>query len=68
MKSPNNSKNELLHLLESKKIHPVTLAMLFSDRTTPLLAYPPVWKGKLMLRLLRLAEKYLGPKWEDTVN
>jgi hypothetical protein len=31
--------------LRLNKVHPSVLAEIFSDRTTPLLANPPVWKG-----------------------
>jgi hypothetical protein len=36
--------------------------LLLSDRTTPFLARPPIWKDNESLRLLRLVERHLMPE------
>jgi hypothetical protein len=39
-----------------------TMLLLLSDRTTPFLATPPIWKDDESLRLLRLVETHLMPE------
>jgi hypothetical protein len=43
------------------KLTPFGHALLFSDRTTPILAREPVWRSREMLQLVRLVRFWKAP-------
>lgn len=44
---------------------PAMFHLLNTDKTEPLLSNPPVWQGPTNLKLVKVADRYLGPIWRN---